>query len=103
MPSKMIWVGACALALCPFTASANPFASDRASISVHDLDLSTAQGRAAMEMRIGNAATDVCGRSVSHLGPMVLTKATACRAEVSAELRQRIAGLHKTQTLASAD
>jgi len=103
MPNKMIWVGAYALALCPFAASANPFASDRASIPVHDLDLSTAQGRAAMEMRISNAATDVCGRSVSHLGPTVLTKATACRTEVSAELRQRITGLHQTQTLASAN
>ncbi len=104
MPTKMIWAGALALALSPSaSALANPFASNAVDIRTSDLDLSNARDMARLDARIARAAADVCGRSVSHLGAIVATKASQCRAEVSSETRSRIAGLDGNRTLASAD
>ena len=104
MPTKMIWAGAVALALgSSASALANPFASDTVDVRTSDLDLSSARDMARLDARIARAATNVCGRSVNHLGAAVATKAAHCRAEVVSQIQEQVAGLRQAKTLASAD
>lgn len=103
MPTKLVLAAAMAVAALPFAASANPFASETMSVAVQDLDLSTAQGQRTLNARLHRAASDVCGRSISHLGAEMVKKANTCRAEVISEARARLAAMGHGVRLASAD
>ncbi len=91
---KRVMAALCAATLLlPAAASANPFAADSAKIRTDDLDLSTAAGQRRLEIRLSEAAADVCGRHMDLIHNVLKDQSRACQAEVIAENRARIAQL----------
>jgi UrcA family protein len=72
------------------SANANPFAKDKAILTLQDLDLSTADGQQRLAIRVDQAARAVCGDRLSGLHLSVEAKAQECRASVSADVRSQI-------------
>ena len=78
------------LAAVPLAAGAASVAyAAPAAIRIADLDLASAQGRAAFDHRAIRAAQDVCRSSAR----VTLSEATACQAAVKAEAHDKLAGV----------
>ena len=88
---KTVVAALCAASLLlPAAASANPFAADSAKIRTDDLDLGTASGQRRLDIRLSEAAADVCGRHMDLIHNVLKDQARACQAQVIAENRTRI-------------
>jgi UrcA family protein len=72
------------------TANANPFAQDKAILTLQDLDLSTADGQQRLAIRVDQAARAVCGENLSGLHLSLEAKAQECRTAVTADVRAQI-------------
>lgn len=72
------------------SANANPFAQDKAILTLQDLDLLTADGQQRLAIRVDQAARAVCGDRLSGLHLAVEAKAQECRKSVSADVRSQI-------------
>lgn len=68
----------------------NPFAQDKATLQLRDLDLSTPQGQQRLAIRMDQAARAVCGENMASVHIALEDQARACRAEVLADMRARI-------------
>ncbi len=79
-------------------AIANPFAKSESAVRYTDLDLSTAAGRQRLDVRLDQAAADVCGRGFDRIHPTLAQQAATCRHDVAAETREKI-----TQRIAARD
>ena len=69
----------------------NPFAADRATLSLRGLDLATVEGQQRLAVRMDQAARTVCGEGMSSIHLALDAQARACRADVYADIRTRIA------------
>ena len=69
----------------------NPFAADRATLSLRGLDLATVDGQQRLAIRMDQAARAVCGEGMSSIHLALEAQARACRADVYADIRARIA------------
>ena len=91
---KTLLAALCAAAvLLPAAASANPFASEAKTIRTDDLDLSKPADQRRLEIRLSEAATDVCGRRMDLIHNVVKDQARKCHDEVVAENRARVGQL----------
>lgn len=71
-------------------ATDNPFARDSVDMRTDDLNLATSDGQQRLEGRLSRAAEAVCGTGAATIHLSAFRKARACKAEVIAEVRQRI-------------
>lgn len=81
------------------TANENPFAQDKAILTLQDLDLATADGQQRLAIRVDQAARAVCGDRMSGLHLALEAKSQECRTAVTADVRAQIeARLAKADT-----
>ncbi|BEU99599.1 UrcA family protein [Novosphingobium olei] len=84
------------------TTTANPFAKDAAILDLKGLDLATADGQQRLAIRLDAAARAVCGERLEGVHLALEAKAQACRAAVTADVRNqieaRMAAAEKTGT-----
>ena len=90
---KTLVAALCAATLLAASASANPFAAESATIRTSDLDLSKPADQRRLDIRLSEAAADVCGRHMDLIHNLLKDQARACQSEVIAENRARIAQL----------
>ena len=69
----------------------NPFAANQAKLSLRGLDLATVDGQQRLAIRMDQAARAVCGDGMSSIHLALEAQARACRADVFADIRSRIA------------
>ena len=81
------------MAITPTLAAANdnPFAADKAVLSLRGLDLTTVDGQQRLAIRMDQAARAVCGDGMSSIHLALEAKSRSCRAGVYADIRARIA------------
>lgn len=88
-------LAACAamMAITPALAATgdNPFAADKAVLSLRGLDLATVDGQQRLAIRMDHAARAVCGEGMSTIHLALDAQARSCRADVLADIRSRIA------------
>ncbi|WP_174297872.1 UrcA family protein [Sphingomonas bacterium] len=82
--------------------TANPFAADRAVLNLRGLDLATVGGQQRLAIRMDQAAGAVCGEGMSTIHLALGAQAQACRADVLADIRSRIATATNAGTGATA-
>lgn len=91
MHAMMVALGAAGLLLPAVAVAAeNPLAASTSTVRTDDLDLAKPADRNRLEIRLAEAAADVCGRRMDLIHNMAATKARACQAEVVAENRARV-------------
>lgn len=92
MKIRLVALATVALALSANGAAAteNPFAKDKATLNLQDLDLSTAAGQQRLAIRVDQAARTVCGDRLSSVHLAAEAKAQECRASVAADVRAQI-------------
>ena len=97
---KTILIAALAASLAVAAASAPAIAQSgeqtRIAVSHADLDLSTAEGRSALDLRILHAARTACG-TPSPADPAGRAKLNACVADARAAAAQRAAAIAVAQ------
>lgn len=71
-------------------APANPFASDKAVLSLKGLDLASVDGQRRLAIRMDQAARAVCGDRLATVHLSLDQQSRACQAEVIADIRSRI-------------
>jgi UrcA family protein len=92
----MMKIGLAAVAAFAFATSAfadtaeNPFAEDRAILTLKGLDLSTAEGQQRLVIRMDQAARAVCGERLASVHLALEAKSRECRATVIADVRSQI-------------
>ena len=69
---------------------ANPFASDKAVLSLKGLDLASVDGQRRLAIRMDEAARAVCGDRLATIHLSLNEQSRACQAEVVADIRSRI-------------
>jgi UrcA family protein len=69
----------------------NPFSADSAVLDLRGLDLTSVDGQQRLEIRMDQAADAVCGTKLSTVHIALGEQARACRADVLADIRSRIA------------
>ena len=75
-----------------FAASAdNPLSADSAVLDLRGIDLATVDGQNRLEIRMDQAASAVCGEGMDTIHLSLGAQARACRADVIADIRTRIA------------
>lgn len=90
-------IGAAALAAflmaAPSYAAAgdNPFSADSVVLDLRGIDLASVDGQQRLAIRMDHAASAVCGEGMSSLHLALGAQARACRADVIADIRSRIA------------
>jgi UrcA family protein len=82
---------ALALATAPVALSPAAAETGRIGISYADLDLSTEEGRAALDRRIDDAARAMCGRDVTTGTILAHGKSSRCVERAKASVHQTIA------------
>jgi len=93
MKSSAIIFGLLALAAGGFSQLADaamPGPQATAVVSTHDLDLGSAEGRAALNRRLALAAAEVCG-DPSSSAPASRRDVRACRVQVVADAEREVA------------
>ena len=73
------------------TTSANPFSADSAVLDLRGLDLASVDGQQRLAIRMDQAANAVCGEGLSTVHLALGAQARACREDVFADIRSRIA------------
>ncbi|MET0588122.1 MAG: UrcA family protein [Novosphingobium sp.] len=71
-------------------ASENPLAQDETVLRLDGIDLSTADGQQRLAIRMDAAARTVCGDRLATVHLALNEQARACRAEVVADIRNKI-------------
>lgn len=71
--------------------SDNPFSADSVVLDLRGLDLTSVDGQQRLAIRIDQAANSVCGEGMSSIHLALGEQARACRADVTADIRSRIA------------
>lgn len=69
----------------------NPFSSDSTVLDLRGLDLASVDGQQRLAIRMDQAARAVCGDGMSSIHLSLAAQARACRADVVADIRARIA------------
>lgn len=72
-------------------ATDNPFAVSETTLDLRGLDLSSIEGQQRLAIRMDHAARTVCGESLDSIHLALGAQARACRADVLADIRTRIA------------
>ena len=80
----------------------NPFAADQTVLSLRGLDLATVDGQQRLAIRMDQAARAVCGEGMSSIHLALDAQARACRADVYADIRARIAAATASTSRAGA-
>ncbi len=75
----------------------NPFTAESAVLSLRGLDLATVDGQRRLAIRMDQAANAVCGEGMSKIHLALAEQARACRADVIADIRTRIAAASAAQ------
>jgi len=97
MQEKTMKIGMAALAAILMAAPAfaatgdNPFSSDSAVLDLRGLDLTSVEGQQRLAIRMDQAANAVCGVGMSSIHLALGAQTRACRADVIADIRSRIA------------
>jgi UrcA family protein len=71
--------------------SGNPFSADSTVLDLRGLDLTSVDGQQRLAIRMDQAANAVCGEGMSSIHLALAAQARACRADVIADIRSRIA------------
>ncbi|WP_197277207.1 UrcA family protein [Sphingomonas profundi] len=66
------------------------FAKERVEVGYADLDLARPADQARLDVRLANAAAEVCGRGLDRVHTTLAQRAAECRREVIAETRAHI-------------
>lgn len=92
MKKGLLVVAACTLATSASAATTtdNPFAQDKAILSLEGINLSTADGQQRLAIRMDQAARAVCGDRVSSVHLALGERARECRTAVIADIRTQI-------------
>ena len=69
----------------------NPFSADSTVLNLRGLDLTSVEGQQRLAIRMDQAASAVCGEGMSSIHLALGAQARACRADVIADIRSRIA------------
>ena len=69
----------------------NPFSADSVVLDLRGLDLASVDGQQRLAIRMDQAANAVCGEGLSTIHLALGAQARACRADVFADIRARIA------------
>ena len=69
----------------------NPFSADSAVLNLSGIDLASVDGQQRLAIRMDDVATAVCGDRVNTIHLALGAQARACRADVIADMRNRIA------------
>lgn len=69
----------------------NPFAQSAAILNLDGVDLATPEGQRKLSIRMDQTARKVCGERLYSIHLALEAESRQCRAEVSAELRSRVA------------
>lgn len=69
----------------------NPFSADSAVLNLRGINLSTVDGQQRLAIRMDKVANTVCGEKMSSIHLALGEQARACRADVIADMRSRIA------------
>ena len=72
------------------TTAENPFAQDKAVLTLKGLDLSSPDGQQRLAIRIDNAARAVCGDRVAAVHLALEAQAQECRVAVAANVRSQV-------------
>lgn len=75
---------------CAATAG-NPFSSDSTVLDLRGLDLTSVDGQQRLAIRMDQAANAVCGVGMSSIHLALGAQTQACRADVIADIRSKIA------------
>ena len=91
-PAMFASILAAAPATAATTTSGNPFSADSTTLDLSGLDLTSVDGQQRLAIRMDQAATAVCGSDMLSTVHIALgEQARACRADVLADIRSRIA------------
>jgi UrcA family protein len=71
--------------------SSNPFSADSAVLDLRGLDLASVDGQQRLAIRMDQVADTVCGTGMSSIHLALGAQARACRQDVFADIRARIA------------
>lgn len=69
----------------------NPFSADSTVLDLRGLDLASVDGQQRLAIRMDQAANAVCGEGMSSIHLALGAQTRACRADVIADIRTRIA------------
>lgn len=69
----------------------NPFSADSATLDLRGLNLATVDGQQRLAIRMDQVADAVCGNGMSSIHLALAAQARACRQDVYADVRARIA------------
>ena len=69
----------------------NPFSADSAVLDLRGLDLASVDGQQRLAIRMDQVADSVCGTGMSSIHLALAAQAQACRQDVFADIRSRIA------------
>lgn len=84
-------VAACVMTTSAYAAEpANPLAKSSAVLKLDGLDLGTVKGQRLLDIRMGQAARQVCGDRLSNIHLALEAESRLCQAEVKADIRSRI-------------
>ncbi|MDE0880888.1 MAG: UrcA family protein [Sphingomonas bacterium] len=72
-------------------ASDNPFAANKTTLDLRGLDLTSVEWQQRLAIRMDHAARTVCGEGMDTIHLALGAQARACRADVLADIRTRIA------------
>ena len=93
----MMKAGFLAIAACAVTAPAlaatsqpDPFAQEKVTLRLDNLDLSTVDGQTRLAIRMDNAARAVCGDGLDRVHLKADARAQECRTQVIANIRDQI-------------
>lgn len=97
MSYALIAAGLAALSITHPAAAQNATASTR-TVSYADLDLSTAQGRVALDARVRSAARQVCEIGAASVSLAEQTADRACMARAVSSAQQQFASIEARRT-----
>jgi UrcA family protein len=69
----------------------NPFSADSTVLDLRGLDLTSVDGQQRLSIRMDQAASAVCGEGMNTIHLALGAQTRACRADVIADIRTRIA------------
>ena len=73
------------------TPADNPFSADSAVLDLRGIDLASVDGQQRLAIRMDHVANTVCGEGMSSIHLALGAQARACRADVIADIRSRLA------------
>lgn len=89
-----------ALAAALTVVTAAPAAAENVGIEWRDLNLETAEGQAALDRRINNAASEVCGLNEIHTGTRFTSRrAQSCFDQAKAAAKRQVAAIREETRL----